>query len=36
MGRRRDENYTLQKIIQYRIQWELKKMYSHFVTPIKQ
>jgi hypothetical protein len=34
--RRRDGTTLLKKIIQYGIQWELKKMDTQFLTPTKQ
>jgi hypothetical protein len=37
MGRRRrDGNHSPQKIIQYRIQWEMKKMDTQSLTSTKQ
>jgi hypothetical protein len=37
MGRRKkDENHIPQKIIQYRIQWEMKKTDAQFLTSTKQ
>jgi hypothetical protein len=37
MGRRRrDGNHSPQKIIQYRIQWEMKKMDTQLLTSTKQ
>jgi hypothetical protein len=36
MGRKRDGNNSPQKIIQYRIQWEMRKMETQFLTPTKQ
>jgi hypothetical protein len=37
MGRRRkDGNHSPQKIIQYRIQWEMKKMDTQFFISRKQ
>jgi hypothetical protein len=32
----KDENHSPQKIIQYRIQREMKKMDAQFLTPTKQ
>jgi hypothetical protein len=34
--RRRDGNHTPQKIIQWRIQWKMKKTDTWFLTPTKQ
>jgi hypothetical protein len=34
--RRRDGNYSPQNIIQNRIQWEIKKMDTQFLTSTKQ
>jgi hypothetical protein len=36
MGRRREGNYTLQKKIQWKIQWEKKEIDIQFLTPTKQ
>jgi hypothetical protein len=34
--RKGDGNTLLKKIIEYRIQWEIKKMNTQFLTPTKQ